>query len=297
MTRGITDLARTIARSDPDDAKAQADIRETLTSLRDRVQGEKANDVRLRLDSALLLADYLTKMEAGGDEVLRIISRLIASMDPYFTPQAILRKPRSGEEEILEGGFAEEVDVEPEPEPTQAPPAQRRIVPENTVGRAPVEDQSEHVLLNDMLLGEILVQFGTINSQNVVEALELQKRRGLRFGDALISLGAATRSEVQTAVAYQENLRQQSNGRPKTPSPALPAMRPARHDLKLVSDMMLGDLLVRMGKITDDQLELGLRTQRATGVRIGEALVQVGATDWETVNQALRVQSERRVSL
>ena len=271
----ITDLARRIARSDPDDSNEQIKIRKLLSALRDRVQGEKAHDVRLRLDSALLLAEYLGNMDGGGDEVLRIISRLVASMDPYFSPAVTLRKPKQGEMDL-----------------NRAPAAKQR----SKVLSA--QHEEEHKLMSDMLLGEILVQFGTVNSAQVCEALELQNAKGYRFGDALMELGAATRSDIQSAVAYQENLRREASG-DETPAPtaALPSFRPARSDLKLVSDMMLGDLLVKMGKITQEQLEFGLRAQRATGVRIGEALVQGGSTTWKDVEEALKIQNERRVSI
>lgn len=274
----INDLARRVARSDPEDAEEQAEMRDLLNALRDRVQGEKAHDVRLRLDSALLLMDYLTHMGGGGDEVLRIVSRLVASLEPFFNPAVTIRKARGGEADLDIGrsGGAEEKG--------QGPLSER--------------DEQEHKLIADMLLGEILVQFGTINSSQVCEALELQNRKRMRFGDALIELGAASRSDILSAIGYQEKMRREATGeKAPAPSAALPAFHPVRKDLKLVSDMLLGDLLLRMGKITQQELETGLRAQRATGLRIGEALVQAGIATWKDVEEALRVQNERRVSV
>ena len=273
----INELARRIARSDPEDIEEQAELRGLLDMLRDRVQGEKAHDVRLRLDSALLLMDYLSHMGGGGgDEVLRIVSRLVASLDPFFNPAVTIRKAREGEAalEVKSTG----------PGKIEGPLSER--------------DEQEHKLIADMLLGEILVQFGTINSAQVCEALELQNKKKIRFGDALIELGAANRSDILSAVGYQEKMRREAAGeKAASPSAPLPAFHPVRKDLKLVSDMLIGDLLVRMGKITQQQLEAGLRAQRATGVRIGEALVQLKATTWADVEEALRVQTERRVSV
>jgi hypothetical protein len=273
----INELARRIARSDPEDVDEQGELRSLLGILRDRVQGEKAHDVRLRLDSALLLMDYLSHMGgAGGDEVLRIVSRLVASLEPFFNPSVTIRKAREGEAalDVKNSGAGK----------AEGPLSER--------------DEQEHKLIADMLLGEILVQFGTINSAQVCEALELQNKRKIRFGEALIELGAASRSDILSAVAYQDKIRREAAGeKAASPSAPLPAFHPVRKDLKLVSDMLLGDLLVRMGKITQKQLEVGLRAQRATGVRIGEALVQMKATTWADVEEALRVQTERRVSV
>ena len=267
----INDLARHIARSDPEDAGEQATIRDTLAELRSRVQGEKAHDVRLRLDSALLLTEYLRQVDGvGGDEILRIISRLVASLDPYFSPSVTLRRPREGETGMEDRG--------------------------ESAGAASVPED-EHALLSNMLLGEILVQFGTINSAQVCEALELQDRKRIPFGEALIELGAATRGDVRAAVGYQEGLRTGKGLDDDPPAAALPALRPVRSDLRLVSDMLLGDLLVRMGKVTQEQLERGLRDQRATGTRIGEALVQLGFATWKDIQEALQIQTERRVSV
>lgn len=271
----VNELARRIARSDPENAAEQRELLELLRALRDRVQGEKAHDVRLRLDSALLLMDYLAHMGGGGDEVLRIVSRLVASLDPFFSPAVTIRKPRAGEgslEVTFDGSRGG--------------------------GSLSDRDEQEHKLMTDMLLGEILVQFGTINSSQVCEALELQNRKRMRFGDALIELGAASRSDILSAIGYQEKMRREATGeKAPAPSAALPAFHPVRKDLKLVSDMLLGDLLLRMGKITQQELETGLRAQRATGLRIGEALVQAGIATWKDVEEALRVQNERRVSV
>lgn len=274
----IAELARRIARSDPEDAAEQKTLRQLLAALRERVQGEKAHDVRLRLDSALLLTEYMATLGAGGGgEILRIVSRLIASLETFFNPAVTIRKPRGGEEP-LEGLLARRAEEEAE-----------------TKLDGPSQD--EQALVSDMLLGEILVQFGTINSTQVCQALELQNERNIRFGEALIELGAATRADVMSAIACQDTMRREAGGKAAPPSAALPSFRPLRRDLKLVTDMLLGDLLVRMGKITPEQLEKGLRAHRATGVRIGEALVQMGATTWKAVEEAMRIQSERRVSV
>jgi len=280
----INELARRIARSDSEDAEEQRLIRDHLSTLRKRVQGEKAHDVRLRLDSALLLTEYMRQMDGiGGDEILRIISRLVASMDPYFNPAVTLRENRRGGSSSYHDGL----ETRPADLPVERGARSPRIDP---------EDGKEHELIEDMLLGEILVQFGTINSTHVCQALELQQVKRIHFGDALVELGAATRSDIQSAIAYQESLRRGNGEGSHLPSAPLPVLRPIRGDLKLVSDMMLGDLLVRMGRITPEQLEQGLRAQRAAGVRIGEALVQMGAASWKDVEEGLRIQSERRVS-
>jgi hypothetical protein len=62
----------------------------------------------------------------------------------------------------------------------------------------------------------------------------------------------------------------------------------------MLTEMLLGEILVRRGFCTPEQLAEGLRVQRATGMRIGEALVQSGAANWRQVQEAIRIQDRMR---
>ena len=64
--------------------------------------------------------------------------------------------------------------------------------------------------------------------------------------------------------------------------------------LRLMSDVLLGEILIERGIISKQQLEHGLSTQRATGMRIGEALVNHGFCGWDQVEMGIRIQGQRR---
>jgi hypothetical protein len=55
---------------------------------------------------------------------------------------------------------------------------------------------------------------------------------------------------------------------------------------------LLGEIMIQLGFCTRDQLNAALRLHKATGVRIGEALVNSGATSWEKVKRAISVQGQ-----
>jgi len=61
----------------------------------------------------------------------------------------------------------------------------------------------------------------------------------------------------------------------------------AKHNSKL-----LGEILFRLGTISREQLEQARGIQHASGVRLGEALVTIGATDWDGITQGLGIQKQ-----
>ena len=81
-----------------------------------------------------------------------------------------------------------------------------------------------------------------------------------------------------------------ARGKVDDPSAALPSPR----TLRLQSDKLLGEILIQLGFLTEEQLAKGLQIQRASGERIGEALVATGALTWEQVNRAREIQDQLR---
>ncbi len=51
--------------------------------------------------------------------------------------------------------------------------------------------------------------------------------------------------------------------------------------------MRLGDLLIKSGTITPEQLEMSLRKQRENGKKLGETLVDLGITTDDAIAVAL----------
>ncbi len=75
-----------------------------------------------------------------------------------------------------------------------------------------------------------------------------------------------------------------------------PEPSPELHLNSVAEERMLGEVMLQLGFVTRKQLELGLVTQRATDMRIGEALVSIGAATWENVREAIAVQGRLRTT-
>ncbi|MFH0828544.1 MAG: hypothetical protein V1919_05195, partial [Candidatus Omnitrophota bacterium] len=52
-------------------------------------------------------------------------------------------------------------------------------------------------------LGELLIDFGVINSSQLEKILELQKQRGGLIGDLLVELGFAKEEDIAQALTVQ----------------------------------------------------------------------------------------------
>lgn len=55
----------------------------------------------------------------------------------------------------------------------------------------------------DSSVGDLLIQAGKIKPQDVERILDLQARKGLRFGEAAVNLGLVTDSDIQYALSLQ----------------------------------------------------------------------------------------------
>lgn len=70
----------------------------------------------------------------------------------------------------------------------------------------PIEGSGRVILHQDGRLGNILVENGKIDSSDIEPILEVQRVRGLRFGEAALSLRLITRDDLRNAVAKQYGL-------------------------------------------------------------------------------------------
>jgi hypothetical protein len=144
-------------------------------------------------------------------------------------------------------------------------------------------------LMNDMLLGELLVHLGSVNESDMHTVLAEQREAGGKLGNALVEAGVVTSDVVENALCLQRSLRASAVQGPRTAdSPS--EQEPADVDAGLVADTQLGQVLLRRGVITREQLLEGLYVMRAAGLRIGEALQRIGAASWEEVASAVRHQ-------
>jgi CheY-specific phosphatase CheX len=96
--------------------------------------------------------------------------------------------------------------------------------------------------------GQFLVENNLVSRDALLQAIELQEQKNLKFGEMAISTGYVTKEEIERA-----------------------------HNAQLSKDLKLGDVLVEMGILTLRQLDDIVTRQQNTHLYIGEALVQVGA--------------------
>lgn len=64
----------------------------------------------------------------------------------------------------------------------------------------------------------------------------------------------------------------------------------APSQLKLIDEKRLGEILITMSMLTQDEVENALKRQRVTGRRLGETLVELEILTEEAVQAALKVQ-------
>ena len=64
------------------------------------------------------------------------------------------------------------------------------------------------------------------------------------------------------------------------------------HNTAKNKSKLLGEILVRLGTITAEQLAQACKRHQASGVRLGETLVAMGATDWDGISKALGIQKQ-----
>jgi type IV pilus assembly protein PilB len=113
------------------------------------------------------------------------------------------------------------------------------------------------------LFGQVLVGAGLITQAQLDEALRVQRTLmpNLRLGQILVEQEVITRQQLSEALSREI-------GRSER-----------RH--------RLGELLVEAGVISEDQLQSALRFQQRTGLRLGEALLQLDCLTESALKEAL----------
>ncbi len=279
----INALARRIASADPDDHEEQAQILGRLREVRNALKRASDTQTQGYLDASILLLNYVVEMgHIGGREIVSVVSRLLASMQADFAARAA-------------AGNHKELPREEEPPALKASP---------TAARLPGSLQMR--LIGDLLLGEVMIKLRYVGPEQVEQALRVQRATGVRFGEALVQTGAATWDQIKLALRYQEENRGNSVLSIKTgvgfaatveskDVPIASRQLGANSDhLKVLSDVLLGELLVRNGIVTVDQLRLALQRQRSSDMLIGEALIDIGVATEHDIQYALRMQKQIR---
>lgn len=111
------------------------------------------------------------------------------------------------------------------------------------------------------LLGQVLVDGGFLSHHDLERALSEQNRTNEMLGEVLVRMGVVHPEEIRAAVSIQCDLASLDD--------AVKAAGGVRQ--------LLGELLVKARRITQEQLDHALNEQRRTGEKLGEVLVRRGS--------------------
>ena len=138
--------------------------------------------------------------------------------------------------------------------------------------------EGEEKNLGDMALGGVLIQLGFVTAGEVQEAI--QNARGRRLGDVLVDQGRVSMEDVERAALLQQSLSSAKNKQAPTPTGQRTGV------------VRLGHILLRNGVVGREALDEALALQAENGVRIGEALVELGHATWGQVTDAVMEQGK-----
>jgi len=280
MTDRIRTLVKRISETRPVQSSRRQALLQELQGLRSEIDSQARPEQARNLDAALLLLEFMNRSDdVATADTLQIVASLVGTIE-----ESALRRT-----------------------PARAPL--------HRVG-APSHDVAQHHdlrLTQEFLLGSILLQAGVVSAESLGRALQLHTSSQLPLGQCLVQLGAASHQQIAGAVAYQDRLREEmrvarsESARPApVPTPVPPAPHASHVPLEMnlsprqrgfVQSMhaqVLGEVLIRLGTITREQLERALQVQRAASVHIGEALVETGAATWDQIKKGLEVQRQLR---
>jgi len=286
----LSHLADQIASCDPQNALHRSGILSSLGTARQELRLRSGGELNGCLDAAAMLTAFLPNLRpADCGEALRIVARLVRLAEsPGASDEAWLDVPPPASR------------VEP-PSRQEAPsPAPEQEDGSDESGLSPALER-----VNDTLLGAVLIDLGVLSPKELEIALAIQAETGKRLGESMVAAGVASWEQVMSGLQEQRVRRTRSRAaqasrtpeelEPETSATAPgPYLKPSGGGLRLVTDVMLGEILVGQGHLTQEELDRALRLQRATGTRLGETLVDMRRISRQQLEQALRLQAGRR---
>ncbi len=283
MTDRIKTLVKRISETRPVQTARREALLSELRALRRDIDERSAPEQVRSLDAALLLMEFMSRSEdVATAETLAIVATLVGTVNEH-----LLRRPSAQTQSSAH--------AQSSPPPSSSHPHLSALAGD-------VTQHQDLRMTHEFLLGSILLQASVISPDSLARALHLHSSSGMALGQCLIQLGAASPEQIASAVAYQDRLRDEERAtrpEPERPAPRALDLRLSPKQKGFVQSMhaqVLGEVMIRLGSITREQLERALQLQRAANVHIGEALVQSGATSWEQIKRALDVQRQLRRS-
>jgi hypothetical protein len=144
-------------------------------------------------------------------------------------------------------------------------------------------------------LGELLVMRGLLTDEAVASALAEQRRTKRRLGQILLDRGLISAGALQSTLAEQASGFKPERGFGAGLREAVEEQRQQRVRAQRQRRRPLGQVLVRQGHVTDEEINRALAEQAKSGKLIGEILVQHGAVSAPVLSRALEEQAEAEV--
>lgn len=149
------------------------------------------------------------------------------------------------------------------------------------------------------LLGDILVESGKLTTGELDRALQTRRGEGEKLGDLLLRLGLATNEDIYEALGSQFKRRRRLQQRRPAPQPSDSAPEapeaPEEGGTPANQRARLGEILLEKRLLSPEDLERSLQLQRQTRGRekLGDILVRLGFVSDSELYKALLTQYER----
>lgn len=114
-------------------------------------------------------------------------------------------------------------------------------------------------------LGQLLLRQGVLDEDQLEHAMAEHKRTGLMLSKILVRLGMVSEDTLTSILGVQ---------------------------MQSVTKMRIGEMLLKQGYITEEQLNKALETQKSSGKRLGRTLVDLGYMPEERLIEILSMQFE-----
>ena len=293
----IGQLVKEVANSNANDLEVQTDLLGKLYEIKVASRDLPNPELGFMLDAAADLMRYLADgLQPTAEALLTMVTRLIvnAECSMYRCMELTVEQPL---EQPVQAGLPPAIATNaPPPLPSNCrslslPPSvsSDKAVKTSTLSLCE-QSKPESTDLNEMKLGQVLVQLGLVNPEQLSQALDHQRDTKVRLGEALASLGHVVPHELQHALGLQSKMREFADSQPPTDGYST---KP-KIEMDAWQESLLGAILVADRAITEQELKKGLSIQRATGMRLGEALVHHGLSDWKAVRAGIQAQERLR---
>ena len=144
-------------------------------------------------------------------------------------------------------------------------------------------------------LGELLVMRGLLDDEDIASALAEQRRTKRRLGQILLERGLISTAALDSTLAEQAGGFKPERGFGGGLRDAVEEQRQQRVRAQRQRRRPLGQVLVRQGHVTDEEINRALAEQAKSGKLIGEILVAHGVVSPPVVSRALEAQAEVEV--